>query len=117
MWQPLGWNADPVNFIRNYVHSSQAEDYHGIRYPELDALVEAAEATTSIEEQQRLVKEVDMYTIENHWWIWGPKAGKYMAHQPWVVGFNGETQFSSLDRLTILARLWIDSALKAEMGF
>ena len=40
-----------------------------------------------------------------------------MAHQPWVVGFNGETQFSSLDRLTILARLWIDSALKAEMGF
>ena len=57
-----------------------------------------------------------MYTMENHWWIWGPKAGKYMSHQPWVVGFNGETWLGFMDRLTILARLWIDSELKAEMG-
>ena len=112
----MGNNTEPLGFVRQMVHSSSNEDLHGIRYPELDALLDAAAATDSEEERQRLVKEVDLYTMENHWWIWGPKAGKYMAHQPWVVGFNGETQFSSLDRLTILARLWIDSALKAEMG-
>ena len=66
---------------------------------------------------QRLVKEVDMYTIENHWNIWGPKAGKFMAHQPWVIGYNGETlAFGAGPLALIFARLWIDSALKAEMG-
>ena len=82
----------------------------------MDALLDAAAATDSEQERQRLVKEVDLYTMANHWWIWGPKAGKYMSHQPWVVGFNGETWLGFMDRLTILARLWIDSELKAEMG-
>ena len=117
MWHPLGWNGNPMVFIRGMVHSSSMDAaLHGIRYPELDALVEAAEATTSEEEQQELVKEVALHTMENHWWIWGPKTGKYMAYQPWVVGFNGETWLGFMDRLTLLARLWIDSELKAEMG-
>ena len=118
MWQPLGWNANPMVFIRGMVHSSSMDAaLHGIKYTELDALVEAAEATDSEEERQNLAKEVDMYTMANHWWIWGPKTGKYMAYQPWVVGFNGETLLGYMDRLTILPRLWIDSALKAEMGY
>ena len=111
----MGNNTLPLGTVRAYVHSDS--NLHGIRYPELDALLDAAGATTSVEEQQKLVKEVDMYTIENHWWIWGPKAGKYMAHQPWVVGFNGETWLGFMDRITIFSRLWIDSALKAEMGY
>jgi peptide/nickel transport system substrate-binding protein len=110
----LGNNNPPLSEVRNMVHSSGV-DLHGIRYPELDALIEAAEATTSEEERQELVKEVDMYTIKNHWWIWGPKAGSYMAHQPWVIGFNGEVWLSYMNR-TILSRLWIDSELKKEMG-
>ena len=57
-----------------------------------------------------------MYTMENQWWIWGPKAGNYMSHQPWVVGFNGEAHLGFMDYFPILTRLWIDSELKAEMG-
>ena len=113
----MGSNSEPLGAVRSFVHSDSAPDLHGIRYPELDALLAAAAATSSEEERQRLVKEVDMYTIENHWWIWGPKAGKYMSHQPWVVGFNGETWLGFMVRYPILARLWIDSELKAEMGY
>ena len=115
MFHLLGSNNPPLSEVRNMVHSSSPGDLHGIRYPELDALIEAAEATTSEEERQELVKEVDMFTIKNHWWIWGPKAGSYMAHQPWVIGFNGEVWLSYMDR-SILSRLWIDSELKKEMG-
>ncbi len=110
-----GSNSDPFYTIRAAA-SSTVYNYHGIENPELEALIEAAPAATSIEEQQRLVKEADMYTIENHWYVWGPKAGKYMAHQPWVIGFNGETWLGMQDRLLIFARLWVDSALKKEMG-
>ncbi|MDE0026357.1 MAG: ABC transporter substrate-binding protein [Spirochaetaceae bacterium] len=117
IYHTMGNNTEPLGFVRQMVHSSSHEDLHGVRYPELDALLDDAAATDSEQERQRLVKEVDLYTMENHWWIWGPKAGKYMSHQPWVVGFNGETWLGFMDRLTILARLWIDSELKAEMGY
>ncbi len=117
IFHTMGNNTEPLGLVRQMVHSSSNDDLHGIRYAELDALLDAAAATDSEQERQRLVKEVDLYTMENHWWIWGPKAGKYMSHQPWVVGFNGETWLGFMDRLTILARLWIDSELKAEMGF
>ena len=116
MYHTLGNNNDPMAYVRQFVHSDSALDLHGIRYPELDSLLDAAQATTSEEERQKLVKEVDMYTLENHWWIWGPKAGKYRAIQPWVVGFNGEVQLGFMGRLTILSRFWIDSELKEAMG-
>ena len=116
MWEPLGTNGNPMSYIRGSVHSSGMNDFHGIRYPELDSLIEAAEATASEEERQKLAKEVDMYTMENHWWIWGPKTGSYMAHQPWLAGFNGEIWLGRMDFLTVIARVWIDSELKAEMG-
>ena len=115
IYHTLGNNTEPLGFVREMVHSSSYEDLHGVRYPELDALLDAAQATDSEEERQKRVKEVDMYTMENHWWIWGPKAGKYMAHQPWVIGFNGENWLGFMER-GVLSRLWIDSELKAEMG-
>ena len=116
IYHTMGNSTEPLGFVRQMVHSTSHEDLHGIRYPELDALLDAAQATTSEEERQRLVKEVDMYTMENQWWIWGPKAGNYMSHQPWVVGFNGEAHLGFMDYFPILTRLWIDSELKAEMG-
>ena len=112
----LGNNTEPVGAIRRNAHSTGDDNLHRVGYPELDALVEAAEATTSIEEQTRLVKEIDMYMMENHWWVWGPKTGKYMAHQPWVIGFNGEVWLTVLGRMEVFARLWIDSELKEAMG-
>ena len=115
---PLGFNCDPLAFWCSAAraHSTSTFNFHGIGYPELDALIDAAQAATSVEEQQRLVREVDMYTIENHWHVWGPKAGKFMAHQPWVIGYNGETLLSEQHRALIFARLWNDSALKEAMG-
>ena len=57
-----------------------------------------------------------MLIIEQHRYVWGPKAGKYIAIQPWVEGYNGELYFGISHRLPIFARLWIDSELKEAMG-
>ena len=56
---------------------------YGFRY---DAMVEAADAAATLEEQKRLVGEADMYAIERHWYLWGPMAPFILAHQPWVKG-------------------------------
>ena len=87
------------------------------QWPELDALVDAALAATTIEELQRLCKEVDMYAIENHWQIWGPKTPIYFLAQPWVIGYNGEFHLAPNEDSLLVSRLWIDSELKEAMGY
>ena len=61
------------------------------------------------EEQQRLIAEADMYMIEKHWLIWGPKTPQFMLAQPWLIGYNGEPEGAVT---TIYARLWIDPKIK-----
>ena len=113
-----GWShpygAVPV--LRHTGHSTSIWNVPRVKDAELDAMIEAAESATSIAEEQRLASEADMYMIEQHFYVWGPKAGKYMAIQPWVEGYNGEVHFGGQHRLPILARLWIDSELKEAMG-
>ena len=85
----------------------------GVNDPVYEAMLAAATAATTIEEQKRLVREADMYQIEQHWQIWGPMAPRGQVTQPWVMGFNGEVVGVSL----ILSRLWIDWDMKAAMGY
>ena len=85
--------------------------------PTYNAMVKAAEAATTIEEQKRLVKEIDMYIIEKHWILWGSRAPMTNVVQPWVIGFNGEADLGDMDRNAITARLWLDLDLKAAMGY
>ena len=112
-----GWNNPwgGVGVLRNMAHSTSLVKFKG-RSELVDAMIEAAESATSIAEEQRLGREADMYMIEQHFYIWGPKVGKYMAIQPWVEGYNGEVHFGAQHRLLIFARLWIDSELKEAMG-
>ena len=86
----------------------------GHQDPVMDARAKAAMAAPTLEEQQRLTAEADMYMIEQHWYIWGPKVPQFEAVQPWVIGFNGEIYGHTH---APFERLWIDSALKREMGF
>jgi peptide/nickel transport system substrate-binding protein len=50
--------------------SNASWNFPGFQDPTMDAMVEAALAATDLEEQRRLIKEVDMYQIENRWHIW-----------------------------------------------
>ena len=89
----------------------------GSEWPELDALVDAALAATTIEEQQRLVREADIYAIEKQWQIWGPKLPQWMLLQPWVIGYNGEAMLlGPNEHNSVLTRLWVDSELKEAMS-
>ena len=85
--------------------------------PEYDAMADAVMAATTLEEQQRLGKEVNMYITEKHFRISGPETPQFQATQPWVKGFNGELGLGLGERHRLLARLWIDSELKKAMGY
>ena len=61
--------SNPASIPLRYV-STTSFNSAAVNDPVYDAMYEAAQAATTIEEQQRLVKELDMYSIENHWAVW-----------------------------------------------
>ena len=100
-----------------WFHSDSVWNRPGSQWPEVDAMVDAALAATTIEEQQRLIAEADMYMIEKHWQIWGPKSPTFNLVQPWLIGYNSEmSPLTFGESILIFARLWIDQELKEAMG-
>ena len=79
---------------------------------------EKKKEAAKLEEQKRLITEADMYAIEKHWLIFGPKTAFFHFAQPWVIGYSGESPsgLGQSENYTVIARLWIDSELKEAMG-
>ena len=71
---------------------------------------------TSGDEYRRLAKELDLWVIEQHPYIWGVRVGSFNVAQPWIVGHNGEMQIGNCGWEGTYNRLWIDSQLKAELN-
>ena len=105
--------------MASWYHSDGALNRGGSQWPEMDAMVDAVRAATTNEEQKMLMKELDMYAIENHWLIYAPKTAFIHLAQPWVIGYSGEfpNALGQSETYTVFARLWIDSELKEAMGY
>ena len=120
MYSSIAGNAfDPV-LVTGWYHSDSVPSggHPGLaQWPELDVMVDAALSARTIEEQQTLIAEADKYAMSRHWLIWGPKSPVYYMAQPWTIGYSGELPYlASGEQQLVFARLWIDSALKTEMG-
>ncbi len=111
------WWGDPLGpGTKRYTpgahwNSSNVDD------PFYTAKFEAAETAATLEEQYRLVRELNQYGIEKFWSIYTPGAPQYTAVQPWIIGFNGESWMGNGQILSIFTRLWIDQDLKKKMGY
>ncbi len=93
-----------------------AESKAIINDPQYEAWYEEMLAATTVEEQQRPIRDMDMLSIERHWMVWGPLPPAFNVHQPWIIGYSGEGGMGSMQNLTVFSRLWVDNELKEEMG-
>ena len=84
--------------------------------PVFDARWEELQAASNDEKYRRLAKALDMYAIEQHVSIWGPRVPSYNVAQPWIVGYDGKVQMGDAGWTLPYARSWIDSQLKAELN-
>jgi peptide/nickel transport system substrate-binding protein len=94
------------NTASNYTHNNDSV-YDGI-YDEFWA-------TTDTGEARRLMQEADKRAIEMHWSVDLFPTATYIAWQPYVMGYSGESRFFFGGQWA-LAHLWIDQALKESMG-
>ena len=79
-------------------------------------IVAAMKVAATMEEWMSLHREADEKTVREHYAIIKPKSPKFYVSQPWVEGYFGESGMQRASRNTFMARLWIDSAMKKEMG-
>ena len=84
--------------------------------PVYDALIEDLRVATTQEEFRRMSKEADLYQVKNHWYIWSPLNPWFNFTQPWVQGYDGDFYMGVWNKNAVYARLWIDQALKKEVG-
>ena len=84
----------------------------------MDRLMEVAQSATTLEEYHRLMREANQYATAQHWILWGGRVPQFNVHQPWVKGYNGETDLYDIYHVVIVfSRLCIDQELKKETGF
>ena len=109
------FTGDPLGLLRNLSYTDATWNAPGIDDPKLNAMLDAAAATTDLEEHRRLVKEADLYITANHWYMWSHRLPQIFVFQPWIVGHSGELALGTMERGPVMmARLWIDQELKDE---
>ena len=84
--------------------------------PAFDALFDAMLAATTIDEVNRLAGEMDQYALARFWQIYAVNSPVFSVTQPWIIGYNGESNLGNQQYETIFSRLWIDRELKEAMG-
>ena len=98
------------------VTTGHANNVPGLSDPEYDALIEQLQVAATEEEYQRLGREADFWLVENHIFLWGGLNPWFNVTQPWVQGFAGDFYMGVWNKNAVYPRLWIDQALKKEMG-
>ena len=96
--------------------TGHASNVPGLSDPVYDALIEQLQVAATAEEYQRLGKEADFWLVENHIFLWQGLNPWFNVTQPWVQGFDGDFYMGVWNKNAVFARLWIDQALKREMG-
>jgi len=111
----LGVKANPWLFMGSY-YSGEKPHASGISDGDINTMYDALQLAPNMVEANKLMKKIDMRSIEQHYAIWGPLAPAYTVVQPWVKGYNAEGGFGGMQNMVVFSRLWIDSELKAAMG-
>jgi hypothetical protein len=84
--------------------------------PRMDALYLAAKETTEIEEFKRIQRQADELCVRVHCGLVKSNTPNHFVNQPWVQGYFGEAGMGWGERMTHLARIWIDQELKKAKG-
>ena len=105
----------PLNALASQ-STGHALNVPGLSDPAFNELIEQLEVAATEEEYQRLARAADFHLVKEHIFLWGGLNPWFNVTQPWVQGFDGDFYMGVWNKNAVYARLWIDQALKSEMG-
>lgn len=83
-----------------------------------DAMYKEALSETDEAKQAEMLMAMNEYIIEDRVpQVWLPSENLYRAWWPWVKNYAGEMRVGAVRPGPIYARMWIDEAMKKEMGY
>ncbi len=100
-----GGNPDPHNMFFRYWHSTgNLNSVASYQDPAIDPLLEQASSITDPEERKAIYIEVQKMLTEAVPWVWLYTGYEYRAMQPYVKGFTGLSNASTI----YLRETWLD---------
>jgi ABC-type transport system substrate-binding protein len=100
-------NTFPQNVLVVWYHSKKSfSNYTGNNDPTYDAMSDSMALAKTEAEANKLMKDIDMYTLKQHWDIYTFPLNGYTIWQPYFKGYSGE--LLAQIQGAVWARLWID---------
>ena len=121
-----GWAAVTTNHgyasgtlvpLRRQIQKVEGWSYTKVNDPRLLALYESGKDSLDIEELKSISRQTDEIFVKEHFALAKSRIPQFSVSQPWLIGYSGEWNMGKNQRNTLFARLWIDSGLKAAMGY
>jgi peptide/nickel transport system substrate-binding protein len=109
--------VNPVTSLRKSFRTGQIWNPSMWSDPDYDRRIAEVDATRDEATRQRLIKELTVEMLDQAPYIWLPTVYNHIAWWPWVKNYAGELRAGAVRPAPIYARIWIDHALKKELGF
>jgi len=122
-------NIEDVMFM-GYTHTdvswsayltTETGDYYTVNWgcvndPYIDELHTNVRQTIDEAERRPLMKELNLYIIDQAYDIFAPTQYQYHFWQPWLKGYHGESSTGWYSQLEFVNYVWVDQDLRKEMG-
>ena len=116
----LGVSFEPIRQLMRY-QTGYPVNYNMVSDPIFDAFYPKALAATSVDQVKQVLKDANEYVARQHFGISLLTPNLFGLYQPWLKGYNGQTNAISGGSGPILmgfylSRFWIDQNLKKSLG-
>jgi len=85
--------------------------------PYLEEMYPKVSAMVNYDERIAASKKLDLYALEQVYQIGMPSALGYHVWWPWLQNYYKELDASHLNPVPMIARMWVDEGMKANLGF
>lgn len=110
-------HTNPTTTIRKSFIFGQTWNPSLYNDPEFDKQMAAVYLERDEAKRQVALKRMTREILDKAPYIWLPTPHIYTAWWPWVKNYNGELRAGAVRPGPIYARIWLDQALKKQMGY
>jgi peptide/nickel transport system substrate-binding protein len=111
-WDFAGAGGDPMVRVRRYEDPRGARMYRKWKDPQIEKLVDKAQATQDYEEYKAIFKELSDYITKTFYRTTLLPSLDFTMWHPWVKGYQGEKHVGVFNCGPIYAHAWIDPDLR-----
>ncbi|MFC1966815.1 ABC transporter substrate-binding protein [Chloroflexota bacterium] len=109
--------TNPTDWLERTVDPTIGHDVGMVDDPVFREMIERMRPLSVQPERNKAIGELNLYVIENAFWLSTPISTEGTFWWPWLKGYLGESHLGAHNTGAANARVWIDQELKKEMGY